>query len=76
MKWTLGLGAAAAGFVGAAVVMVALYVYTPGRPGRHELLLELTMVGFIAGTLGVIGFGIGCVIDLCAGMRRKLQRRR
>lgn len=71
MKWTLGFGGAIAGFVGTVVLMLSLYVYTPGMPGMWELLLQLVIVGFISGTLGVVGFAVGCVIDLVVGIHRK-----
>jgi hypothetical protein len=63
MKWTLGFGGALAGFVGTVALAVSLGVYT-GRPGMFVSLVQLAIVGFVSGTLGGLGFCIGCLIDL------------
>ncbi len=76
MKWILGIGGAVAGFVAAVALVLSLYVYAPGTPGRHELLVQVVIVSVISGVLGIIGFGIGCTVDLCTGMHRKMRDRR
>jgi len=70
-KWTLALVGMLAGFLIGVISLLNAYKQVPGTPGIFEVAVQVVIVGLLSSALGVVGFGLGCVLDLFTNRRRK-----